>query len=232
VYFARPECHAAAGLAPAYALLSNEERECAERFRFERDRQVYVVAHALLRRELARYTGLAAEALRFERNANGRPELLLPADVDPEIAGLRFNLAHTRGLVGCAVTVGSDIGFDVEEVREPAPLEVADHYFAPPELASLLGLAAVEQGRRFFTLWALKEAYLKARGDGLSLGLDGFALEPRADGTAMFETLASHPPDQRPWAFHWWHFDAHCAAIAAQIEPDRLRKVVFEEEPV
>ncbi len=231
MFFARPQSHDAIAIQRAYELLPVDEREQADRFRFDRDRAIYVVAHALLRRELGRYTGIAADELRFERNPSGRPELVFPFQVDPEIARLRFNLAHTRGLVGCAVTMSSDVGFDVEEVRERAPLEIADRFFSSPELERLRALGTHEQTRRFFTLWSLKEAYLKARGVGLSLGLDCFALHPRVDGTAELETFQSHPADERPWGFRWWHFETQCAAIAVQAEPRRLRPVVFEEEP-
>jgi 4'-phosphopantetheinyl transferase len=230
VYFARPEREDASAIERAYELLPADERERAERFRFEHDRLIYVVAHALLRRELARYTGIAAGELRFERNQSGRPELAFPVQVDPTVARLRFNLAHTRGLVGCAVTTSSDVGFDVEEVRERAPLEIADRYFSRPELERLHALGTAEQRRRFFTLWSLKEAYLKARGVGLASGLDSFALHPREDGTAELETFESRPSDRRPWSFHWWHFEKQCAAVAVQAAPDRLRQVVFEEE--
>jgi 4'-phosphopantetheinyl transferase len=228
VYFARPERHDAAALERAYRLLDAEERERAARFRFERDRALYVLAHALLRRELERYTGVAAQALRFECNASGRPELS-PA-FEPGGAPLRFNLAHTRGLVGCAITTGADIGFDVEQVREPAPVEIAARFFSAPELVALRALPPEQQGRRFFTLWSLKEAYVKARGVGIGLGLGCFALTPRPEGLAELEMLDAHPPDSRPWAFRWWHFDAQCAAIAMQTEPGQLRPAVFDEE--
>lgn len=229
VYFARPERHDEAGLGRAWELLSEEERARAMRFRFERDRVLYVLAHALVRRELARYLRVTALELRFENNAHGRPELVVPSSPEPS-ARLRFNLSHTRGLVGCAVTLGADVGFDVEEVRPVAPLEIADRYFSAPELERLRALEPSAQGRRFFTLWSLKEAYVKARGVGLTLGLHSFALHPRADGTAELERLAEHPPDERPWAFQWWHFEGQCAAVAAQVEPAAFKPVVFAEE--
>jgi 4'-phosphopantetheinyl transferase len=230
VFFLRPERQTAAGIARAYDLLDAEERDRAESFGFARDRVTYVLAHALLRRELERYTGIAARALGFHRSATGRPDLALPPMTERQLTQLRFNLAHTRGLVGCAVALGVDVGFDLEEVREPAPLEVAHRYFSRPELVELNSIPRLQQARHFFTLWTLKEAYLKARGIGLSLDLDCFALAPSAQGSATLELLAGHPPEPRQWAFRWWHLQNQCAAVAVQMEATRLQTVVFEEE--
>ena len=218
-------------MAQAYGVLNAEERDRAGRFKFASDRATYVLAHALLRRELERYTGVPAAALRFNRTIDGRPELALPPRSASQAATLRFSLAHTNGLVGCAVTASADVGFDLERVRERAPLELADRYFSPSEVAQLYALPPTERDRRFFTLWTLKEAYLKARGVGLSLALDCFAIEPQANGTAELELLSAHPREPRPWAFRWWDLATECVAVAVQMESKRLQQVVFDEEP-
>jgi 4'-phosphopantetheinyl transferase len=85
------------------------------------------------------------------------------------------NLSHTPGLVACAETGIGDVGVDVEEVRA-APLDVADRFFSPPEIEALGMTPAHEQSDAFYTLWTLKESFVKARGDGLSMPLDSFAV--------------------------------------------------------
>src|SRR5262245_58866692 len=107
VAYARPEIMLTAFSRPELlAWLSPEERVRHARFRFESDRDIYLVAHALTRRMLGRVIGVASAALEFAAGEHGRPEL-----VAPEAArGFRFNLSHTHGLVACAVTRTADIG--------------------------------------------------------------------------------------------------------------------------
>lgn len=164
----------------SWRLLSDEERGRADRFRFAADRRRFVLGHAALRLILARYTGAPAAQLSFETNPHGRPELAIPAGT-----GLRFNLSHTRGLIALAVCHHHDIGVDVERVVPRGPgelLRLASQVFSHLEVQALLGRPEEERERRFFQLWTLKEAYIKARGIGLSVPLRAFSFD-LADGS-------------------------------------------------
>ncbi|WP_428268384.1 4'-phosphopantetheinyl transferase family protein [Haliangium sp.] len=154
------------------ALLSEDEQARMNRFRFERDRHLYLVAHALVRRVLSRYVDVAPDRWRFVTNQYGRPDIAPGLSPTP----LRFNLSHTRGLVAVAVTLGRDLGVDVEHMFPRSfSLDVAEHFFAPREVAALMALPEHARRDRFFAYWTLKESYIKARGMGLALPLDGFA---------------------------------------------------------
>ena len=144
----------------AWALLDEGERAAASRFHFERDRHDYALAHGLLRSALARHAGTTAAALRFCVGEYGRPELVTEPATGPR---LRFNLSHTTGLVGCAIVLDADIGFDVEAIRRPAPLEIAEKHFTPKEAASLESLAPDRRDEQFYTLWVLMR---KSQGAG------------------------------------------------------------------
>jgi 4'-phosphopantetheinyl transferase len=194
IVFARPEALDEPGRREAaLSLLTAGERERLERYHFQRDRQLYLATRSLLRRSLSRAAGVPPGAWRFEAGAHGRPEIASP------LSPLRFNASHTRGLVMVAVVVGRDIGVDVECVPESAPLDVVDRSFAPAERAIVRSAPAGEQPARFAELWTLKEAYVKARGLGLSLALEGFAFQlspPRlvvADDLSDWE-VESHAP--------------------------------------
>jgi 4'-phosphopantetheinyl transferase len=138
----------------------------------------YLVAHVLVRTVLSRSARVAPHTWRFRNGKHGRPEI----DGTPDVHGLRFNLSHTRGLVGCAVRWGSDIGIDLEAIEggRPVPVHIADRSFAPPETSALRAAPPTERARLFYAFWTLKEAYLKARGLGLAVPLDWvtFALHP------------------------------------------------------
>lgn len=154
----------------ARSMLSPDERARADRFVFERDRRDFVAAHALLRGALSHHSGLSPDEWRFESEAAGKPYLLHQSE-------LQFNIAHTRGLVACALSLAGPVGIDVECVDGEREIgSISESYFAPTEVAEL---KACEEGRpqqaRFIELWTLKEAYLKALGAGLGRPLDEIA---------------------------------------------------------
>jgi 4'-phosphopantetheinyl transferase len=151
--------------------LDASERARADRFRVAADRDAYIAAHVLLRVMLSQHANIAPEEWRFRATKGGRPELD-PAQAPP---GLHFSLSHTRGLVACAVGRCEALGIDAEAWREPAPIELAKRYFAPAEARLIADLAPEERPAAFYRLWTLKEAYLKATGEGLAGALDSFA---------------------------------------------------------
>lgn len=198
VWLAEPEAISEPRLLAAYAaLLDDGERERHQRFRFERHRRQFLVSHALVRLTLSRYAPVAPEAWSFVTNAYGRPEVREDGG-----ARLRFNLSHTDGMALCAVTVGADLGADVEDAERPGEnVSLADHSFAPSEAAALRALPTPLQRERFYTYWTLKEAYIKARGAGLSLPLAHFAFH-LTPGEAPRISFDSRLPDEpEAWQF-------------------------------
>jgi 4'-phosphopantetheinyl transferase len=156
------------------ALLTADERERRARFYFEKDRLQFLVTRALVRTVLSRYAPRAPADWRFERNTHGRPYVVDPPEGTPY-----FNLSNAHGMVVCAVTCTSDeIGVDVEdETRMTRPVEIADRFFAEPEVAALRAQPPELQRARFFAYWTLKESYIKARGMGLAIPLGRFWFE-------------------------------------------------------
>lgn len=199
LWFAEPEALVGEqALLDSYRqLLCPEEAAQQQRFMFERHRLQYLVSHALVRTTLSRYGALDPQDWTFRKNDHGRP------DVDN--AGyqqLIFNLSHTDGLVVCAVTTRHALGVDVEDrQRNTRTAEIADRFFSPSEVSALRRLPQREQRERFFLLWTLKEAYIKARGLGLALPLDKFSFD--VDGGDSI-TIAVEPPivdDVDAWQF-------------------------------
>ena len=150
----------------ATAVLDDRERARLARFHFARDRELYLTMHALQRCLLSAVTGAAPASWRFGAGPQGKPHVLGHA--------LHINGSHCHGLTMCAVAGGATVGVDVEPVRDDVPLEVADRFFAPAEQAAIR--AAAEPARAFLTSWTLKESYMKARGLGMTLPLDQFAI--------------------------------------------------------
>lgn len=156
-------------LAQARELISADERERAERFRFERDRRRYLIAHVALHGILGRYLPAALRSLSFAYGPSGKPRLA--PNLEP--AGLQFNLSHSDELALLAVTTAGEIGVDVEFVKENFEFhEIAEKFFTAREVAAMRSLPVELQRRAFFRCWTSKEAFLKAKGTGLSGKLD------------------------------------------------------------
>ncbi|MEE8138003.1 MAG: 4'-phosphopantetheinyl transferase superfamily protein [Thermoanaerobaculia bacterium] len=167
-------------------LLSVDEAERYGHLRQSRVRREFLLGRALVRTTLSRYAQVEPVEWVFRATAHGRPEISGPAGHDE----LRFNLSHTRGMVACLVARGIEVGVDLEEIgRARRPLALATARFAPAEAAALRSLAASDLDEHFCFLWTLKEAYLKARGVGIALGLKrfGFALSERRDLQVDFD---------------------------------------------
>jgi 4'-phosphopantetheinyl transferase len=207
-------------LEAALAVLSSSERARCARFVFARHRRDFAIAHALLRQTLSCQYAIAPDEWEFVADAGGKP--MLSADL-AAAAGLRFNLAHTEGLVACAVSRIGDVGVDVEALRHHRDeLGIARRYFSPAEAADLEHCAPADRPVRFIELWTLKEAYIKAVGAGLLLPLDGFTF--RFDGaSALRFVLDSRDP--AVWSFglftpserHRLAVAVRCATSAAPV---------------
>jgi 4'-phosphopantetheinyl transferase len=157
-------------LADFASVLTPEERDKVERRHFPEDRHQQLITRGLLRTVLSRYVPAQAPAdWRFELGVRGRPRI---ADAQNG-AGLHFNLAHARGLVALAIAGFPEVGVDVEEFRERrAPFAVARRYFSGAEVDEMESLPEEARAKRFFQLWTLKEAWLKAVGTGLTVRLE------------------------------------------------------------
>jgi 4'-phosphopantetheinyl transferase len=170
------------------SMLTAEERARAETLRFEHLPRQYLVTRALQRSVLSRYVpGVEPADWRFIAHPRGKPALA------PQFAeqGLHFNIAHTSRLVAMAVAREPTLGVDVECLdARAAPLQLATRYFTPAEAQALAQLPSVEQARRFYTLWTLKESWLKATGEGLRAGLANVAFTFGPDSLATRASLA------------------------------------------
>jgi 4'-phosphopantetheinyl transferase len=153
-----------------HGLLAADERARAARFRFERDRSHYIVGRGVLRRLLERYTGVPAGDVEIVYGPNGKPML--------RDGTLWFNVTHSGPVALYAFTTRAEVGVDVEldDVLRPgfARERIAERFFSPDEVRTLRSLPEPLQARAFLTCWTRKEAFIKARGDGLSLPLDSF----------------------------------------------------------
>lgn len=195
-------------------LLDDEERARAARFRFDRHRHQFIAAHALVRCALGRATSRSPEDLRFDVGSHGRPELL-------EASGLSFNASHTDGLVAVGLTRAGTLGLDVEPLdRGRDSTAIAEHYFAPDEVAQLTALPTARRPRRFIEFWTLKESYIKAWGLGLSIPLRDFWFDLRGQGPPRIAFAPERDDHPHRWSFHLRALASDHALAVALWHPD------------
>jgi 4'-phosphopantetheinyl transferase len=141
------------------ARLTDDERARAERLGREAIWRRFVASREFLRLLLGRHLSVPPARVIFTQGPRGKPGL----GGAPSFAGLRFNLAHSDEIALCALTLGREIGADVERLRSDIAVEdLAQRFFSRAEAARLAALPAEERRLAFFRAWTRKEAYVKA----------------------------------------------------------------------
>jgi 4'-phosphopantetheinyl transferase len=149
-------------------LLSPEERARADRFHFVRDRTRFTIGRGLLRLLLGHCLGRPADQLTFDYSSFDKPSL-------PAGEPLQFNVSHSGASILVAMARRRVLGVDVEQIRaDMATTRIAEEFFSTNESRALASLSSTLQCEAFFSCWTRKEAYIKAKGEGLSLPLAQF----------------------------------------------------------
>lgn len=191
-----------------------EELARAERFRFEKDRRRFTVAHGSLRTILSRYLGVPPGRLRILYGPHGKPRLA------EETGGswLRFNLAHSHGRALCAVTAQREVGIDIERIVNDIENDlIAEHLFSFGEGAALRALPSEKRPEMFYRFWTQKEAYGKATGDGLHLPLDQFEVAFTPGNQPTLHGVKVSPDEVARWSLYELHpWPEYAAALAVE----------------
>ncbi len=208
-------------LARCWDLLSETERRRGEGFRLASDRHAYVVTRAMQRLLLSRYRATDPRSLLFDKGAFGRPSL---RNALAESADLDFNLSHDGNVIALGMVNRGTIGIDVTASGcRPAFLGVARRFFTRGEVAALEALPDDARADCFLQLWALKEAYVKALGGGLSIPFDSFGFCLEKPASIRFHANGNREGTS-PWSF--WLLSpaagvvmAICARTADRTQP-------------
>jgi 4'-phosphopantetheinyl transferase len=202
-------------------ILSQEERERAARFYLQRDRNHFIARRAMLRSILGRYLSVDPRHLQFSRGPHGKPVLATERGAD----ALCFNIAHSHEIALCAVARGRDIGVDVERVRADVDVDlIADRFFSQREVAALRLLPPERRRTAFFTCWVRKEAYVKAKGDGLAMDLDSFSVSFSPGEPAALLDVPGHPEEALAWSLRELDFaPSYAAALAVRARECRVK---------
>jgi len=153
------------------ATLALDEKARAQRFVFQPDRNSYIAARGVLRELLGKYLNRGPSEIEFDYGTQGKPALRSGSSR----SGVQFNVSHSHGMALFVFAVGRQVGVDVELARPDfAGEKIAERFFSAQEVMELRSLPAAVQDEGFFLCWTRKEAYIKARGEGLQIPLKSF----------------------------------------------------------
>jgi 4'-phosphopantetheinyl transferase len=197
-------------------LLSPREKERVARITFARDRHRFVVSRGILRQLLGSYLGEPPQDVLLETLAHGKPTLTAAA----RIPSLRFNHSHSHGFALFAFCLEREVGIDVEKIRPEVAFEgIENHYFSPQERTELDTLPQELRPEGFFLCWTRKEAYVKAKGEGLHIPLESFDVSLTPDKPAVLNSS-----DKERWSLYSLRPETgFVGALVAEGHEHRLR---------
>ncbi len=205
-------------LARCASMVSEPESERAARFRFQRLRRGFLLAHGCARVLLAHYLRVPPSKIAFAHGAYGKPHVISPQ------TDLCFNQSDSADLAAFAFASGCQLGIDIEAVRPVAEMQdVAARFFSREEAVDLFSLPLTDRNTAFYAAWTRKEAYIKAVGDGLQIPLDAFRVSLRPREEARLIHIGDDERAARDWRMH--AFDPAPGFLGALAYRGRRRKV-------
>lgn len=205
-----------------YQTLSVDEAARSQRFHFVRDRDQFVIARGVLRTILGLYLMVQPERLTFNYSMYGKPSL----GGEWQGCGLNFNISHSHGLALVAIMRGAPVGVDVEWMRaDLADEQIARRFFSSYEVEALQAQPQPDRTEAFFNCWTRKEAYIKGRGEGLSLPLNQFDVTLSLGQPACLIATRPDPYEKELWSlFHLEPGPGYVGALAVAAHSLHLRQ--------
>lgn len=200
-------------------ILSPDERVRARKYHFHRDFEHFVIARGVLRDIISRYVNVSSSRIQFLYDQYGKPRLSSSG------MPLCFNLSHSGGVALYAISQVQAVGVDIEYARENISVdEIAERFFSANEVATLRALPSDLRTVAFFNCWTRKEAYIKARGEGLSHPLDRFTVSI-IQGEPVRLLATEEPGETSRWTLIELSAGAdHIASLAVEGKVRMLRQ--------
>jgi 4'-phosphopantetheinyl transferase len=175
----------------------------------------YVEIHGRLRNLLAQTLNEPPEQIRIKKAEHGKPYL---ADY-PELA---FNLSHTADRAMIAVARQCQLGVDIEICKPRHNLSgLVEKCFAKEEAAYWEQLSEPQKIQAFYRFWTQKEAFVKATGRGIVLGLNRCVINPKKPAAFL------RVPDSCGQAAAWHSLDVDLGGgICSAVVADKLFSVI------
>ena len=192
-----------------FELLSMDEKKKVDRFKFEKDKNCYIITRGILRILLGHYLSIKPNKIIFKYTSFGKPYLTFENS-------LKFNISHSGDMAVFAFFQNQEIGVDIEKIKEDFDvLELAQNFFSKTEITTLEKQSPEDLPKAFFRCWTRKEAFIKAEGSGLSFPLDKFAVSLDDDHQAELIETQWNPSEKKQWSlFSFTPATGYIAAVA------------------
>ena len=152
------------------SLLSEHELLKAKKFKFEIDRERFVISRGILRILLGSYLKKNPRKIEFEYTTFGKPFVKNEDNI-------KFNISHSGNMAVFGFVKHVEIGVDIEKIKDNFDvLQLAQNFFSNSEIETLEKQPKEELQRAFFRCWTRKESFIKAEGSGLSFPLNEFSV--------------------------------------------------------
>lgn len=207
-------------------LLSDDEKDRANRFMFIEHKQKFVIAHGVLRVLLGEYLETEPNLLEFKTNDHGKPQL----------NGIKFNLSHSKDMALLAFSKDIELGVDIEFNKDKIDyLELAQRFFSASEYQQLQQIGDLDaQKQAFFQCWTRKEAFIKAIGEGLFFALDKFDVDVLNMDGDLLRNINSNKYAKQKWSVINLNLDAkkYTAALGFNAAVDKVSIKSYQYMPL
>jgi len=176
-------------------ILSDEEKNRAERYKFERDKLHYIISHGILRKILSLILNCNPKLISIDISDEGKPFLDTPEHCD-----LKFNLSHSNGMLFLALTRHDEIGVDIEYIKATRNLkDIIKRFFSPDEYKQYLQLPEAQKLAAFYFGWTCKEAFVKAIGSGVTESFSQFSVNMNPSLPATILSIPESCSKEKNW---------------------------------
>lgn len=218
VYYASSVASFTSCLADYLAILDKAELATAQRFRFAELRERYIISHGILRQLLAKRVNDSAAGIRIEKTEFGKP-------FSPDFPKLSFNMSHSGNILAIAFSVECQLGIDVECYKARDTWEgLVKKCFAPEESDYWYSLKKADRSHAFYQFWVRKEAFVKAVGKGITLGLNQCVVSP--DNLSTFLRVPESAGLAEQWRIHTLNLAENQFAAVVCDKPNSVLKFI------
>jgi len=199
-------------------LLDSFESQKSKAFTTAQLREKYILRRAILRKELAKFTGSSTEKINYNTNEFQKPFL--------ENGDVQFNCSHSNNYFVIAISGNTELGVDIEHYRELNDLDLtAERAFSINEFTKWMSVAEDEKLDIFYRIWTRKEAIIKAIGMGLSYPLSDFDVSIGKNNVGVVLSKDKDWPADS-WSMHHWELDGYVLALAYQGEKQKVELII------